>query len=184
LPTRRRRRPITPPVDHKLLRLGFRRRTITEPDAEPAGQVLKFRIKPDPRKSLYVTVRVFRSLTAMWNHCRRTGSTGRDFSGIARERYRRRYDETGYLYTVPECGEMCFSQTRMTVEIVAHECAHMGLGYIRRTMKHADFSDRTGHHSATDQYRPEERFCLVVGWMAAQIAARWQAWQNRQQHGR
>jgi hypothetical protein len=148
---------------------------------QPDGQVHAFRVKPNPQRTLYLTVRVFDTLKSMYRHVGNTGGTRTgDYFAIARPHVRRLYTRTGYARTRPDIGELCFTVKGMTAEIIAHEATHIALAYIRRTWRHADFTVETTGLGASVQARTaEEWFCLAVGKIVNQIVIHWRAYEQR-----
>lgn len=139
---------------------------------EPVGQVARFNIYPEPGSKRYCEVRIFKSLTSMYDYARDTGADqALDFAAIARGVWRRRVFDDGRTRMRPVFAEVLLTTEVMTTEFVVHEAAHVALRFAERI----GFDPRSHEPSGAFE-SGEERYCYAIGRIAngivLQLAAR------------
>src|SRR5690242_13328755 len=92
-----------------------------------------FRIKPEPRRTLYVRVHIWPTAAAMRAHKRSTGLSGAwNTAAYCTQITQRQYRRGTPMRTRPIVAEVHFSRNRLSQVIVAHELFHATLAYGRR----------------------------------------------------
>lgn len=126
----------------------------------PAGQLFTFRACFHYQRPAYVTIRVFDStvaLRAFASRHRQGDAFGPSYWALA----------TTWTRSSPRYGEILLSRQHLTIEVIAHECGHILLGYAaRRGLRLTRPLPPVLRCS-----RDEEHFCSALGGLVGSVTA-------------
>jgi len=132
--------------------------------------VIRFKVKPDPKRAYFFHVKVFDTIKRMRANAAQHGclSGGLDGEPVAQWKWAAlshghtaiKVEKGKRDRTTPELGIMWFSFELLSAEIVSHECTHSALRWAKRVRLKVN-----GRHMD----EREERFCYAQGEMVGQF---------------
>lgn len=132
------------------------------------------RLKPEPRSSLYVLVRVWPTKKAMLAHLNQThhrgnkrGKASRRTEGTCSTVYRIKVSKSGRSRRSPCVAEVNLHRGRLGIEVITHELFHATMGWAKRVKLALEQVDELSRGTEL-----EERIAYVHGTMNRQFVDR------------